>query len=149
MEPVTLLVSTLALGAAAALKETAGEAVRDAYSALKTLIVKKFGPQPAIDSLERTPGSAKKREAAEEDLATAADDDAVIKVAEDLANVVKRDDPKVGEIVGVSIDDVVAKFLDIEGIRSSGSGVLVQSSKFQEGVTIKDVVADSVDPSRP
>src|SRR4051794_4977791 len=149
MDPVDLLVSTLALGAAAALKETAGDAVRYAYKGLKDLIVKKFGSQPAVDALERTPASEKKRKAAAEDLAAAAKDKEVVRAADELAKVVRRDDPKVSEVVGVSIDAVVAKFLDIDTVKSSGSGVLVNDSKFEEGVTVKNVVAGAEGSSDP
>ena len=38
MDPVSLIVTALATGAAAALKDTAGEAVKDAYSGLKSLL---------------------------------------------------------------------------------------------------------------
>lgn len=149
MDPVTLLVSTLALGATAALRETAGDAVKDAYAGLKSLIVKKFGSQPALDALEHKPESVKKREAAEEDLVEAAADKDVVQAADKLAKVIKRDDPKVSEIVGISIDDVVAKFLDIDTVRSSGPAVRVHKGIFVEGVSIKNVVAGSEDPSRP
>jgi hypothetical protein len=149
MDPVTLLVSTLALGATAALKETAGNAVRDAYKGLKDLIVHKFGSQPAVDALERTPASKNKRESAAEDLAAAAKDEEVLRAADELAKIVQRDDPKVGEVIGVSIDTVVAKFLEIDTVRSSGSAVSVKDSEFVEGVTIKNVVAGAEDSSHP
>ena len=149
MDPVTLLVSTLALGATAALKDTAGEAVKDGYAGLKSLIVKKFGPKPAVDALEQKPESANKRESAAEDLADAAVDEEVVAAAADLAKAVQRHDPMMGAIFGISIDDVVAQFLDVDGVRSSASGVLVNKSKFKGGLTIKNVVAGSDDPSRP
>jgi hypothetical protein len=47
MDPVTLIVSALAAGAAAALKETAGTAVRDAYAGLKGLLQRKLASSPA------------------------------------------------------------------------------------------------------
>ncbi len=150
MDPVTLLVSTLALGATAALKDTAGTAIKDAYAGLKSLIEKKFGPQPAVDALEQKPASVKKREAAEEDLVSAAANEDVVHAADNLAKIIQRDDPKVSEIVGISIDDVVAGFLDIDGVCSSGSGVVVHNSKFDGGgISIKNVVAGSEDQSHP
>ena len=42
MEPVTLIVGALAAGAAAAAKDTASQAVKDAYGGLKSLILKQF-----------------------------------------------------------------------------------------------------------
>lgn len=43
MDPVTLIVSALTAGAAAALQETAGSAIKDAYQGLAGLVKKKFG----------------------------------------------------------------------------------------------------------
>jgi len=42
MEPVTIIATALAAGAAAAARETAGAAVRDAYAGLKALIQRRF-----------------------------------------------------------------------------------------------------------
>jgi hypothetical protein len=42
MDPVTLIISTLTAGAVAALQETAGTAIKDAYQGLTTLIKMKF-----------------------------------------------------------------------------------------------------------
>ena len=49
MDPVTLIVSALAAGATAALKDTAGAAVRDAYAGLKGLLRRKLGADPEAD----------------------------------------------------------------------------------------------------
>lgn len=43
IDPVTLIVSALTAGATAALQETAGTAVKDAYQGLAGLVRKKFG----------------------------------------------------------------------------------------------------------
>ncbi len=43
MDPVTLIVSALTAGATAALQETAGTAIKDAYQGLAGLVKKKFG----------------------------------------------------------------------------------------------------------
>jgi hypothetical protein len=42
MDPVTLIVMALAAGAALGLKDTASQAVKDAYSGLKVLVKKRF-----------------------------------------------------------------------------------------------------------
>ena len=43
MDPVTLIVAALVIGAAAGLQDTATAAVKDAYSGLKSLIRSRFG----------------------------------------------------------------------------------------------------------
>jgi hypothetical protein len=42
MDPVTMILTALAAGAAAAAKDTASQAVKDAYQGLKTLVQKRF-----------------------------------------------------------------------------------------------------------
>jgi hypothetical protein len=149
VDPVTLLVSALALGATAALKETAGTAVKDAYLGLEKLIVDRFGHQPAVDALEKKPASASKQESAKEDLGAAAADGDIMKKAKELAELVHRDDPEAGAIVGISFINVLAKFLDIDTVRSSKDGVRVIDSKFEEGITAKNITAGASDPSNP
>jgi hypothetical protein len=59
MDPVSLIVAALAAGASTALKDTAGEAVKDAYNGLKALLKRKLGDkqaaQVAVDKHEEAP----------------------------------------------------------------------------------------------
>jgi lipid-binding SYLF domain-containing protein len=43
MDPVTLILTALAAGAALGVKDTASQAVKDAYDGLKTLVKRRFG----------------------------------------------------------------------------------------------------------
>src|SRR5215207_4496260 len=53
MDSITLVISALTAGATAALQETAGTAIKDAYKGLAGLIRHKFGKNPkAIAALE-------------------------------------------------------------------------------------------------
>jgi uncharacterized protein YfaP (DUF2135 family) len=47
MDPVTLIVTALAAGAASALQDGASEAVKGAYARLKALVTKRFAGRPA------------------------------------------------------------------------------------------------------
>jgi hypothetical protein len=49
MDPVTVIVTALASGAAAAAKETTAEAVKDAYRGLRSLVQRKFAGQPGAE----------------------------------------------------------------------------------------------------
>ena len=49
MDPVTVIVSALVAGVAAAAKDTASQAVKDAYSGLKALIQKRFAGKPEAE----------------------------------------------------------------------------------------------------
>jgi hypothetical protein len=46
MDPISLILSALAVGAGAAAKDTASQAVKDAYSGLRTLVLKHFEKKP-------------------------------------------------------------------------------------------------------
>ena len=49
MDPVTVIVSALVAGAAAGAKDAASQAVKDAYSGLKTLIQQRFSGKPEAE----------------------------------------------------------------------------------------------------
>jgi hypothetical protein len=49
MDPITLILTALAAGATASIQTTAGEAVKDAYTGLKTLIQRKFVGKPSAE----------------------------------------------------------------------------------------------------
>jgi hypothetical protein len=51
MDPITVIVTALATGAAAAAKETASEVIKDAYHGLKALIQRKFADKPEAESI--------------------------------------------------------------------------------------------------
>jgi len=53
MDPISMIVSALTAGAVAALQETAGTAINDAYQGLISLVKKKFGKDTkAVTALE-------------------------------------------------------------------------------------------------
>jgi hypothetical protein len=49
MDPLTLILTALVTGATASLKDTAGDAIKDAYNGLKTLIQRKFMGKPTAE----------------------------------------------------------------------------------------------------
>ena len=50
MDPVTLIVSALIAGAASATQDAASNAVKDAYSGLKTLLQRRFQGKPSAET---------------------------------------------------------------------------------------------------
>lgn len=50
MDPISLILAALAAGAADAAKDTASEAIKDAYSGLKSLVKRHFGGKPASEA---------------------------------------------------------------------------------------------------
>ena len=69
VDPITIIVTALATGAAAGLKPTAAQAVKDAYAGLKSLIQRKLGTTASVDALESKPDSETKQSSVAEDLA--------------------------------------------------------------------------------
>ena len=61
MDPISIIVAALVAGAAAAGKDAAAEAVKDAYQGFKKLIMRKFGARPevalAVEQVEQHPNS--------------------------------------------------------------------------------------------
>jgi len=49
MDPVSIILVALAAGAAAAAKDTASQAVKDAYAGLKALVKKRFAGKPQAE----------------------------------------------------------------------------------------------------
>ncbi len=93
MDPVTLILSALAAGAAAAAKDTTALAVKDAYYELKAVIKKRFSDKPAAElALDQYEAKPQVWEAPLKDgLAEAkiADDPAVIEAAQHLLTLVQ------------------------------------------------------------
>ena len=61
MDPISLIIAALAAGAIAGVKDTAGQAVKDAYTGLKALLRRRFAgnrkAEAALDQAERQPES--------------------------------------------------------------------------------------------
>jgi hypothetical protein len=78
MDPVTLIVTALATGAAAAAKDIGGDAIKSAFNGLKGLIAKKFGGKADVENamaqVEQKPESAGRKETLKEELQAAGAD---------------------------------------------------------------------------
>lgn len=147
MDPVTLIVTAVALGASAGLKDTAATAVKDAYAALKALLGRR---RVDVSGVERRPDSAAQRSALEENLADTPDipDEELLAAARRVTDAVAANDAAVAPAIGIDLHDVQAEFLKISSVSASGTRVKVDGAKFSGGITIEGVRAgDSPDPS--
>ena len=96
MDPVTIIVTALAAGAALAAKDVAAQAVKDGYAALKALIVRKFGEKAdvavAVEGVEKKPDSEARQAVLKEELdsAGAAQDTEMVKQAQALLDLLKE-----------------------------------------------------------
>ena len=96
MDPVTIIAGALIAGATAGATDVASQAVKDAYAALKKLVVGRFGAQTgveeAIASLEEKPNRKGRQEEVKDEVAEsgAADDEEVLAQAQALLELLKQ-----------------------------------------------------------
>jgi hypothetical protein len=101
VDPISLIVAALTAGAAAALKDTAGSAVKDAYAGLKTLLRRRFAgdhdAEAALAHAEREP-EGDLAPLKQQLLAAGADrDDALVKAARALLEQADPEGAKAGK----------------------------------------------------
>jgi hypothetical protein len=98
MDPITEgLVKIIAMGALAGLKDSAQQSVRDAYSSVKSYIRRRYGDSGVdLVQVERKPQSLAKQKSLQEDLdeVSAAQDDTLRSLVNELAEVVRNEDPE-------------------------------------------------------
>lgn len=141
VDPVTLLVIALTTGAAVGLKDSAAQAVRQAYSALVAAVKHRY-PSVDLEPATQSPDSAEQRQALTEALrAGAAPDRDVLEAARALMLAAERQDPGAVAAIGVDLERVKAAFIDIAGVSGDGGGVRLRDADVSGGVTIKDVRA--------
>jgi len=101
MDPVSLIVAALAAGASTAFKDTAAEAVKDAYNGLKSLLKRKLGDNPAaqvaLDKHEGSPEVWEKPLEEEIKQSGVADDEDVVRTAQKLMELVDPDGARAGK----------------------------------------------------
>jgi hypothetical protein len=144
MEPITAIVTALALGAAAGLKGTTEQLIKDGYTTLKTLLTSKF-PQArsSIDQLEHAPDSKARRAVVEEDLTKegVGYNTEILQQVKALLDVIAQRAPNTAEIIGVSLRDITGASLRIADVLSSGSGVIVKGADISGDIDIQGVRA--------
>ena len=143
VDPITIIVTALASGAAAGLKPTAKQAIRDAYAGLKSLIQRKLGTIASVDALESKPESETKRKSVAEDLADAGAGNNVelLDQAKALLDVLKEQEPTTVAAMGVDLKGIEAAYLKIKKVAATGTGISVEKAKFEGGIDIEDVTA--------
>ncbi|MFB8001522.1 hypothetical protein [Nocardia sp. NPDC056000] len=151
MEPLTTIVATaVAVGAAAGLKDSAKQAVVDAYSGLKGLITSRYRGVD-LGTVETKPESLSKRESLAEDLddAGAGEDLELLAAAQGLIAIVRANAPQTGPAVGVDLARVEAEALRISDVEASGTGVQAVDSTFHGNIDINNVRAGIQGPLDP
>jgi hypothetical protein len=143
MDPITIIVTALVAGAAAGLKPTAEQVVKDAYEGIKTLIKRKYA-RVSVDNLEGDPASEARKSVVREDLekAGAAGDAELLVKAQQVLDTVREHAPQAAAAVGVSVEDLKAGSLRVRDIVvESGSGVMIRGAQVAGDVEISNVRA--------
>jgi hypothetical protein len=140
MDPISIIVAALVSGAAAGLKPTAAQMVKDAYSAIKHLIKSKYDGK-ALDKLEKDPSSTALGTELRSELEYrgADNDQQLLSLARELLEAVSEYDPAAAANVGVDLDDIRSRNLKVEDVTSTGTGVRVHSADITEYISITGV----------
>jgi hypothetical protein len=142
MEPISLLLTAIVSGAAAALEPTTKQAVKDAYDGLKTLIKRKWG-DVNIESVERDPKSAARRDVLKQDLAKAAGapDEQLMRQAQEVIRAVKEHAPQAAKAAGISLSELeAAGSINLRDL--VGSNISVNKLKAGEDINVQGLRSD-------
>lgn len=142
MDPLSLTLSALVAGAAAVLKPTAQQAVKDAYRSLKHYIKNRWADID-LDALEREPARKSRQDLVREDLERiqASFDRELLAQARALLVMVRQRDPQAAAAAGITIEDLDAVAnVNIEDLAAQGS-VHVRGVKAGQDLNIRGVQA--------
>jgi hypothetical protein len=141
MDPITLIVTALAAGAAAGLQSAAPKVITDAYEGIKALIKRKYG-QVDLKTLESSPASSNGKSLVKEELekTDAGQDAELLRQAQAVLQAIRQHAPDTAAAAGVSIEDLeVGASLRISDIVGGGPGVIIKRTKVDGDVTITNV----------
>ena len=153
MDPVSIIVMALVSGAAAALKPTTEQVIKDAYNGIKALIQRKF-TQVNVTPLEEKPASKARQAVVQEDLesAGAGQDEELLRQAKALLDTIQTHAPEVPKAVGLDLEDIKGASLTAERILAEGSsatGVKIKGADIQGDIKISDVTARNTEDTPP
>ncbi|WP_418346038.1 hypothetical protein [Rhodococcus pyridinivorans] len=131
MEPVTLIVAAIALGASDGARETTKQAIGDAYTAVKDWVTARYSSVTAeVEGLEQEPEEELRRAllAKKLDRAGAGDDVELLGLAQALLAAVEEQAPELPATVGVVIRRAsVGGDIEVEDVAvDGGSGVVAE-----------------------
>ena len=142
IDPITAIVTALALGAASALQETAAAAIKDGYAGLKALIQRRYA-RVSLTQLEEAPESKARRAVVEEDLAKASaqQDEELLRQAKQLLDAIQAHSPEAAGAIGVDLEDIKGASLRIADVLATGTGVKAKKVDIGGDIDIRGVRA--------
>jgi hypothetical protein len=153
MDSITIIVTALIAGAAAALKPMTEQAIKDAYAGIKGLIQRKYG-RIDVAVLETDPTSKMRQGVIKEDLekAGAEQDKELLSKAKALLDVIQTHAPDVPKAVGLDLEDIKGASLTAERILAEGphaTAVKIKGADIQGNIRFSGVTARSVEGTPP
>lgn len=137
MDPISAIVTALVAGAVEAAKPTAVQAVKDAYSGLKALIVRKFsGATTPLQGVEEKPASEARQSVLKEELsATAIDRDAEIaRALQHLVAMLQQHAPQSVTHFAATVDGV-----NVQGNTFQGTANIAGRDQVINNITLHSV----------
>jgi hypothetical protein len=153
MDPVSIIVTALAAGAAAGLQQQASQVVKDAYDGLKGLIKREYSTVN-VEQLEQGPEVPQRREFAKFELSSteAPNDEEVLREAQRLLDAVKNEAPGAAQTVGVTMEEIEAASIRLRDIIATGAGstgVSMRGVRASGDIDIQGVRAGGSSDSDP
>ncbi len=153
MDPISVIVTALVAGAAAALKPMTEQAIKDAYAGMKGLIQRKHG-RVDVAVLETDPASKARQAVVKEDLekTSAGQDEELLREAKVLLDAIQVHASDVPKAVGLDLEDIKGASLTAERILAEGSratGAKVKGADITGNITFRDVTARSGEDTPP
>jgi hypothetical protein len=153
MDPISIIVTALIAGAAAALKPTTEQLIKDAYAGVKDLIQRKYA-SVNVPMLEADPASKARQAVVKENLekADAGKDEDLLREAKALLDAVQAHASDIPGAVGLDLQDIKGASLSAEHILAEGRGATGVKAKGVEvtgDIRISDVTARSTEEAPP
>ncbi len=145
MDPTSIIFMALVTGAAAALKPTTEQAVKDAYTGIKHLILDRYR-SVSVTMLEVDPANKSRQDVIKQDLekTTAGQDEELLREAKSLLDAVQAHASDAAKAVGVDLEDIKGATLRIDSILAEGTdatGLKAKQLNISGDIEIKGVTA--------
>ena len=138
MGPIQLILTALTTGATLAAEAVAGQAIRDAYAAIKKLINERYTTiQSDVEKLEEKPDNALRQQLIQQALeeANADQDMQLLRKAQALLAAAEAQGPALQNVTGINMEKVRAASLNLTDIIAHGTGNVI-------GVNMNDITVD-------
>lgn len=153
MDPISIIITALVAGAAAALKPMTEQAIKDAYAGLKGLVQRKYR-HVDVAVLETDPTSKARQAVIKEDLEKtgAGRDEEVLRQAKALLDAIQAHASDAPKAVGLDLEEIKGASLSAERVLAQGSqatGVRVKGAEITGDIRFSDVTARSGEEPPP